>query len=308
MDQRLSIGQIEVEVTHADRVLFPDDGITKGDLAAYYRDVADAMLPHVLGRPLHMQRFPRGVAEAGFVQKEVPENAPKWVERVTVEKEGGHVTHAVCDNAATLVWLANLSCITPHVWQSRIDSLDRPDRMVLDLDPAEDDFESVRRAAKLLRALLDELELPAFLMSTGSRGLHVVVPLQPERDFDSVRAISQQIADELVRRDPERMTVEMRKEDRRGRLFVDTLRNSYGATAVTPYAVRARAGAPVAAPLEWDELDDPNTNPRRFTLRNMDARLRESGDLWRGMEQKAVSLNEVSARLRHLRGGRAHAA
>jgi bifunctional non-homologous end joining protein LigD len=299
MDNRWRIEGIEVEVTHPERVLFPQDGITKGDLAAYYRDVAGAMLPHIEGRPVHMDRYPRGLGGPGFAQKEVPENAPEWVERATVRKEGGTVTHVVCENAATLVYLANLACVTPHVWQSRVPRVERPDRMVFDLDPPADDFALVRDAAKLLRPILDELRLPSFLLATGSRGLHVVVPIKPAKDFDSVRSVSQEIAAELVRRDPGRLTTEMRKEDRKGRLFVDTLRNSYGATAVAPYAVRARNGAPVAAPLTWDELDDPATTARRFTLRAMAARLESTGDLWKGMEARAVSPDGAARAFRH---------
>jgi bifunctional non-homologous end joining protein LigD len=201
----------------------------------------------------------------------------------------------VCENAATLVYLANLACITPHVWQSRVPRVERPDRMILDLDPSADDFSVVRAAARLLRAILEALRLPSYLVTTGSRGVHVVVPIEPTHDFDTVRGVSQRIAAELVRRDPKRLTTEMRKEDRGDRLFVDTLRNSYGATAVAPYAVRARPGAPVAAPLTWDELDDPALNARRFTLRTMPARLSAAGDLWNEMEARAVSLDPASA-------------
>jgi bifunctional non-homologous end joining protein LigD len=297
MAERWKVGEIEVEVTHPERILFPEGGITKGDLAAYYRDVAAVMLPHVKGRPLHMDRYPRGIGEPGFVQKEAPENAPHWIERVTVAKEGGEVTHVVCENAATLVYLANLACVTPHVWQSRVPAVERPDRLILDLDPPSDDFGHVRDAARLLRPILEERRLLSFLMTTGSRGMHVVVPIKPVHDFNTVRNVSQSVADELVRRDPTRLTMEMRKEDRAGRLFVDTLRNSYGATAVAPYAVRARSGAPVAAPLTWDELDDPGLTARRFTLRTMAARLETAGDVWKGLEAVAVSLDAAAQAL-----------
>jgi bifunctional non-homologous end joining protein LigD len=293
MSETWDVGGLKVELTHPERILFPKDGITKADLAAYYREVAPAMLAHISGRPLHMQRFPRGIGEEGFVQKSAPENTPDWVHTATVEKEGGHITHIVASNPATLVYLANLACTTPHIWQSRADNVERPDRMVFDLDPPEDDFRPVRAAANQLRGLLDKLGLPSFPMTTGSRGLHVVVPLLPELEFDDVRAAAQQIARDLIRREPDALTMEMRKEDREGRLFVDTLRNSYAATAVAPYAVRATDGAPVATPVNWDDLENEGLTSRSFNLKGMSQRLADLGDVWSALESNAVSLTAV---------------
>jgi bifunctional non-homologous end joining protein LigD len=298
--EEIRVGPYTVKRTHPERVLFPQDGITKGDLMDYYLMVADTMLPPMRDRPLHVQRYPRGVDEEGFVQKETPEYYPDWIRRITVEKEGGHVTQVVCENAATLVYLANQSCITPHLWLSRTDRLHQPDRMVLDLDPSVDDFEIVRATARSLRDLLTELDLPAFLMTTGSRGLHVAVPLDRSADFDTVRAFAQEVAEELVRRDPKRLTTEQRKEERRGRLFVDTGRNAYAQTAVAPYAVRAKPGAPVATPLDWKELEDRHLNARHFTLRNLRQRLDQKTDPWREMEKKATALDRARQRLQEL--------
>src|SRR5205807_7334674 len=168
-------GRHRVEVSRPDKVLFPDDGITKAELAGYYASVAEHMVPHVRGRPVTMQRFPDGIGRSGFIQKEVSRGAPPWVRRVEVPKQGGTVTHLVIDDAATLVWLADQACITPHVWLSRDDRIDRPEQAIFDIDPLQDDPEAVRSTAVALRELLAELGLAPFVKSTGSRGLHVVV-------------------------------------------------------------------------------------------------------------------------------------
>jgi bifunctional non-homologous end joining protein LigD len=252
-------------------------------------------------RPIHVQRFPQGIEGPGFVQKEAPEFYPDWITRVTVEKEGGRLTQVVCDNAATLAYLANQACITPHVWLSRTDRLHFPDRMIFDLDPSNEDFEIVRSTARTLRGLLSEVGLPAFVMTTGSRGLHLTVPLERHADFDTVRAFALEIAVELARRDPERLTTEQRKEARRGRLFLDVGRNAYAQTGVAPYAVRAHPGAPVATPLDWQELEDPQMHSRRFTLRSLAPSLAQRGDPWQGIAEKAATLEEPRRRLATLR-------
>jgi bifunctional non-homologous end joining protein LigD len=281
----------KIELTHSDRVLFPERGITKMRLAEYYAEAAPFMLPHLQNRPINLQRFPRGIAAPGFVQQEAPESRPEWVETITAPKEGGEVEHVVCNNAATLVWLANLSCITIHSWLSLNGDLDVPDRMIFDLDPATDDFETVRSAARLLKELLDEKGLTAFLMTTGSRGLHVTVPLVLRTDFDAVRDRSQEIAAELVKRDPKNLTYEIQKSERKGRLYVDTLRNAYGHTAVAPFAVRARERAPAAAPITWEDLDDPELSARRYTIEGAAMWLSRSADAWQGFRASAVALD-----------------
>ncbi len=302
----LHIDSHAVELTHTDRVLFPDDGLTKGDLIAYYRAVADTMLPHLRDRPLTLNRFPGGLARGGFIQQAISDYYPDWVSRITVEKEGGRLTHVVCNDTATLIYLANQACITLHAWLSRTDDLQHPDKMILDLDPSENDFRVVRSAARALHALLDEIGLPAFLMTTGSRGLHVTVPLDRSADFPTVRDFAQNLAAELVRRDPEHLTTEQRKEQRRGRLFVDTFRNAYGQTAVAPYSVRARPHAPVATPLDWSELDDPDLSAVRYTLRTIPERLAQSPDPWQRLSAQAASLETPRKHLEALLASSRH--
>jgi bifunctional non-homologous end joining protein LigD len=284
------LGRATIELSNLDKVLFPDSGITKGELVDYYRKVAPLILPYLRDRPVSMQRFPDGIDGEGFYQKSVPDYFPDWIERVTVAKEGGTVTHVICQNLATLVYLANQGCITPHVWLSRRDRLDHPDRMIFDLDPADDDFAAARRAARDLRELVDQLGLVAYVMATGGRGLHVVVPLDRSADFETSRGFARDVAELLARRDPERLTTEARKDKRKGRLFVDYLRNAYAQTGVPPYAVRPRGGAPVAIPLAWEELGDRKLRGHSYDVRNAFRQLGRVDDPWTGMGRRARGL------------------
>lgn len=293
----LRFGRYTVELSSLDRVLFPDAGVTKGELVEHYRSVADRMLPHLRGRPVSMQRFPAGIHEEGFFQKSAPDYFPAWISRARVTKEGGSVEHVVCDNAATLVYLANQGCITPHVWLSRIDRIDRPDRLIFDLDPSRDDFDAVRFAAERLREFLSEVGLDPFPLATGGRGLHLVVPLDRSADFDTVRSFARDVAATLAARHPARLTVEVRKNKRRGRVFLDVLRNAYAQTAVPPFAVRARKRAPVAVPLAWDELRDPALRGDAWTVRTLPERLARTDDPWQGIGRRGRSLSGPRRRL-----------
>lgn len=297
VQKTVQVGPHEVELTNLDRVLFPDRGLTKGDLVVYYQRIADRMVPYLTGRPLVLQRFPGGIDAPGFVQQHAPEHYPGYVTRATVEKEDGTVVHAVCDNAATLVYLANQGVITPHVWLSRTDALHQPDRLIFDLDPSGDDFEPVRRTAHAVRALLDDLGLPAFVMTTGSSGLHVVVPLDRSADFDTVRAFARDASTVLVRRHPDLVTDAQRKARRAGRVLLDVMRNTYAHTAVPPYAVRALPGAPVATPLAWEEVDDPDLHPRRYTIETIFTRIETAGDPWAGLGRQTCDLETPRRRL-----------
>lgn len=280
-------GRRTVTVHRPDKVLFPGGRdtpeYTKSDLVDYHRAVAPYMLPHLRGRPLMLDRRPDGIDGLTFMQKNTPDSYPEWITRAEVPKEGGTVTHTVCDDTATLLYLVDQAAITLHRWLSRTDRITRPDRLVFDLDPPGDDFEAVREAARLLGELLDELHLPSAVMTTGSRGLHVVVPLNGEHDFDVARAFAREVADTLADAHPDRLTTAMRKRDRGGRLYLDVQRNAYAQTAVAPYSVRAKPGAPVAVPVSWDELNDPDLNARRWTVADAVAHARTEpwGDLLR---------------------------
>ncbi len=284
----------DVKLSHPDKVLFPDDGITKADLADYYAGVADAMLTHTRDRPMNLWRWNSGIGGQRIVQQGIPKGAPDWVARVEVERrKGGSVVHAIIDDARTLRWLANQNCITPHVWQSRVDKLDKPDRIVFDLDPSVEDeleqFDDVRAGALALGDHLRELGLIPYAMTTGSRGIHVVAPLRRTDTADVVRAAAGKIAEDFAA-SHDTLTTFWRKDKRDGRILVDTARNTYAQTVVAPYAVRALPGAPVATPLEWDELGDPGLHPRRWTLRDAPARVAERGDPWSDIRRDARNL------------------
>ncbi|NUS11922.1 MAG: ATP-dependent DNA ligase [Streptomyces sp.] len=300
-DETVRAGRRSVRISRPGKVLFPADGLTKSDLAAYYRTVARRMLPQLRGRPLMLERHPDGIDHGGFMQKDTPAHVPDWVHRAELPKEGGTVTYTVCDDTATLVHLVGQACVTPHRFLSRVDGphrADHPDRLVVDLDPPDGDFEPVRRAARRVHALLDELGLPSTVMTTGSRGLHVLVALDGRAHVDDVRAFARGAADLLAARHPRDLTTEARKDARRGRLYLDVQRNAYGQTAVAPYAVRSLPGAPVAAPLAWDDVDDPEVTARRWTLADAEELL--AADPWRGAPRPR-SLGPARRRLDALR-------
>jgi bifunctional non-homologous end joining protein LigD len=287
-------------ITHPEKVLFPDDGITKGELAAYYEAVAAAMVPHIRARPVTMERYPAGIKAEGFFQKDVSKGFPAWLERVEVPKKGGVVHHALIADTRSLLWVTNQNCITPHVWTSRAPDLYHPDVCVFDLDPAEDEPEVLRAAAIALRDLLDELGLQSWVKTSGSKGFHIAVPLDGKLGFGEVAGFAHAVGTLLVRRDPEHLTQEFHKVDRASRILVDTGRNGYSATFAAPYAVRARAGAPVSAPCTWEEIERGEVGPRTFTVRTMGERLGNVGDLWGEMRKRRRSLRQPIERLRQL--------
>jgi bifunctional non-homologous end joining protein LigD len=285
-------------ITHPDKVLFPDDGITKGELAEYYAAMAPLMLPHLRGRPVTMERFPAGIGEKGFWQKSVAKGFPDWLERVEVPKKGGVVHHPVVTDAESLQWLTNQNAITQHVWTSRVPDLDHPDVCVFDLDPAADDAKAVRVAALDLRALLEEVGLPSWIKTSGSKGFHILVPLDGKADTSKVAHFAHAMGKALVARAPDQLTQEFSKSDRKGRIYIDTGRNGYGATFAAAYTVRAKPGAPVSAPVTWDEVEGGKVSPQSFNLRNMQARVAKAGDAWDDMPRKGRSLTRAIAAAR----------
>lgn len=298
----MKINGHEFEISDRDKVFFPEVGLTKGDLIDYYHDVADVMVPHMKRYGASMQRFPDGIQEEGWYAKDAPDYFPDWIERINFpKKEGGSFNAPVIDSRAALVYLANQAVLTMHLYLSRADDLEHPDKMVYDLDPPEgsEDFAAVREAALAIRDLMDELDLRSWVQTTGSMGFHVIVPLDRDWDFDAVKAFADDAALVVVRRYPEKFTLEQRKKKRKGRIYLDTYRNSYGATAVAPYAVRARPEAPVATPLDWDELAE-GANPRDWTVENIRNRLGQKEDPWAGMMRHAQSLEPRQETLKKL--------
>jgi len=295
-----NVDGIDIEVSNRAKLLFPKDGITKGDLIEYYENIAETILPYLRDRLLTMVRYPSGIGQEGFFQKDVDGRVPEWVGRAEVEKEGGRITHVVCNSRPTLVYLANLACISMHVSLSRIDRIHNPDQMIFDLDPPDGDFSPVRKAASKLRVFLGEIGLEAFLKTTGSNGLHVMVPLDRSADFNTIRAFARSITQVLAEMYPDELTVEQRKEKRAGRVYLDVLRNAYGQTAVSAYSVRARPGAPVSAPIHWEELENRGMDSRRYNIRNIFRRLAERGDAWSSLKNKSYSIKAPQMRLNEI--------
>ncbi|HSF14551.1 MAG TPA: non-homologous end-joining DNA ligase [Vicinamibacteria bacterium] len=287
-------------ITHPEKVLFSEDGITKGEIASYYEAIAPAMLPYLRGRPLTMERYPAGIGDKGFFQKNVPKGSPDWLPRVEVPKKDGTVRFPLVGNKRSLLWLANQNCITPHVWTSRVPKLYQPDLCVFDFDPSRDEPDILRAAALQARELLDELGLPSWVKTSGVKGFHVVVPLDARAGWDDVASFAHTVGALLVKRDPHNLTQEFNKADRGGRIYIDTGRNGYGATIAAAYAVRAKPGAPVSAPCTWEELERREVGPRTFTLRTMAVRVAEVGDLWSEMRKRRRSLRRPMKRLRLL--------
>lgn len=293
-----------IPITHPEKVLFPDSGLTKGELCAYYEAVADVMLPHVSGRPVTMERYPAGIGRPGFIQKDVAKGFPDWLSRIEQPRRGGKadgpVHYPLVDDARALVWLANQNSITPHVWASRVPQLERPDVCVFDLDPSADEPEQLRQAALCVRDVLAELGLASFVKTSGSKGFHVVTSLDERASFEDSWGFAQGVGRVLVKRHPAMFTQEFIKSDREGRILIDTGRNVRGATFAAAYAVRAKPGAPVSAPCSWHEVEAGTAQPRSFSLRDLPERLARVGDVWAELPRAKSSLSEPLDALRAL--------
>jgi bifunctional non-homologous end joining protein LigD len=292
-------GDLAIACTNVDRVLFPDDGITKGDVIAYYHAVAEVMMPELRRRPLSVVRFTKGIAQGGFFQKHRQKHYPAWIESVTLGAKT-RVDYPLCDSPAALVYFANQGAIEFHIWTSRAEAPDRPDLFVFDLDPPEGRFDLARRTALTLRDLFGELDLPAFVKTTGGKGLHVVAPLDGRATFDAVAALASRISQRLCAARPADLTVELYKKDRKDRLFLDTMRNAPGATIAAAYSVRGRPGAPVSTPLAWREVEDAALAPGGFTLRDVPRRLDRLGDPWARLRAQPGSIDRAAKRLDRL--------
>jgi bifunctional non-homologous end joining protein LigD len=280
-----------IKLSNLDKVLFPD-GITKRQVIDYYERIAPFMLPHIKDRPLNLERFPNGIDQKGFYHKETPEYFPDYIELVEVEtSETETQMQSMANNTATLVYLAQMAAITLHHWLSRKQHLHHPDKIVFDLDPSTDDsWDVVVSGVHDLREMLAAMKLPSFLMTTGSRGLHVAVPLTPEHDYEAITLFAKAVCRKLEHQDA-KFTTQFRKEKRKGRVFLDHLRNRYAHTSVAPYTIRARTGAPVAAPLRWEELDDPALSSQSYTIVNIFERLNKfGGDPWKDFFEQPAPL------------------
>ncbi|MGB7757157.1 MAG: non-homologous end-joining DNA ligase [Salinisphaera sp.] len=296
---------MSVQLDNIDKVFFPDAALTKGDLAEYYRRIAPLMLPHIRDRPVTVNRFPDGIYGVHFIQKSVEDHYPDWLERATVAKENGELIQPLVNSADALVYLVGQGAIAFHVTLSRHDCPEHPDRLIFDLDPPghggeNDDFAPVVAAARAVRDALEAVDLTSFVMTSGSSGLHVTVPLDRRASFDTVREFAQGVADRVAGAHPDEFTTAHAKNKRAGRLYLDTRRNGVNQTAVAPYSVRPRPGAPIATPLEWDELADADLGPQRFHIGNIFRRMAQRDCPWLDIARHGQSAARALERLKKI--------
>jgi bifunctional non-homologous end joining protein LigD len=291
----LSLGRRRIDISHPDKLLFAAPDVSKLDLAEYYARVGAAMLPHLRDRPLALQAFPAGIGAPGYFMKSAPAHFPPWIATVTVDKRGGTLTQVIARDTASLVYLAAQNVITPHIWLSRADQPRLPDRLILDLDPSPGvSFGEVRAAARSAGDRLRDAGLAPYAMVTGSRGIHIVCPLRRHYDFTTVHGFARRLAETMVADDPRHLTLQWHREDRGARIYIDVNRINYAQHVIAPYSVRPRPGAPVAMPVEWDELEDATLTPDRWTIADAPDRLAARGDAWRGIGRHARCLPEGS--------------
>ena len=281
--EEIRVGKRTVAISRRDKVLFPGDGITKGDLVEYYAAIAPKMVPYTRDRPDTLERYPDGLGNERIFQKNASKYFPEWIPRGEVRKKDGAVTHVLANDPATLAYLANQAVITHHVWLSTMKQLHKPDQLIFDLDPSGEDFDEVRETALGLRAVLTDLGLVPFVKTTGSRGLHVVVPLRPAEGYEGVYAFSRRVAEIMIAEQPDVLTLEFMKAKRKGRIYFDIDRNAYAQTAVAPFSVRPLAGAPVAVTLDWSEVESKKLRPNGFSMKDALGR----DDAWEGFRKAA---------------------
>ena len=287
----MRVGNREVRVSNPDKIFFPERGLTKGDLVGYYLDVAPFLLHHVRRRPMQMLRYPDGVDGFRFYQKRVPVPHPDWLETVHIRFPSGRsADFPVCNDAASLAWIVNLGCIDLHTWHCRVDDVERPDYMLIDLDPSEGNpWSSVQQIALVVKEVMDELGLASFPKTSGATGLHILCPIRPELLFPAVRDFAKELAKEVERRidDQSVATTTWKVADRRG-VFVDYGQNARDRTIACAYSIRPTPDARASTPLHWAEV--PDVDPAAFTLETVRERLAEMGDLTAGMWRRKVSL------------------
>src|SRR3990167_338078 len=279
-----------IELSNLNKVIFPKSAITKDDVISYYDKIAQYFLPHVKNHLIVMRRFPDGITTDGFYQKQIPSYFPTWISYEKIElKKGDDQELVLIDKAATLVYLANQAVLEFHSWLSSVKDIHKPDKIVFDLDPSGNDLKILRLAAKKLKKIIENHGLKPFLMTTGSRGYHIITPIIPEHTFEKVHNFVKHISHTLSTEYNDHFTVEISKSKRKGRVFIDYLRNSYGQTSVAPYSLRAKEGAPVATPIDWSELS--KTEPQKYNLKNIFKRLSRKKDPWVDFEKSAKKLD-----------------
>ncbi len=291
-EDEITIGNTTIHLTNQNKVYFPNDGITKGDIIAYYDEVADFILPYLNDRPQSMHRFPNGIESPSFYQKDIDvSKIPSWLhtESIFSESRRANIDYLICNDKATLLFMANLGCIEINPWHSTVKKMDKPDWMVIDIDPEQDEFAEVVRTALTIKEVLDRLETACYCKTSGASGLHVYIPLHAKYDYNVVKILAERIAQKVHNLLPGTTTLERRIKKRDRKIYIDFLQNSQGQTLVAPYAVRPKSGATVSTPLEWSEVN-ANLSPTQFTIKTMMARIAQKGDLWKPMLGKGADI------------------
>ncbi|HSD06800.1 DNA ligase D [Flavobacterium sp.] len=294
-DYDLKVGKVTLHLTNQNKIYFPEDSITKGDILNYYNEVADLMLPYLKDRPQSMYRFPNGITASGFYQKDVDtDKMPSWVktEKIFSESNNANIDYLICNDKATLLYMANLGCVDINPWNSTIKNIENPDWVVIDIDPEKDDFKEVVKTALTVKEVMDELETECYCKTSGATGLHVYIPLGAKYDYDTAKLFAQLIAHEVNTRLPETTSLERTVKKRNHKIYIDYLQNRTGQTLAAPYSVRPKPGATVSTPLEWNEVNE-ELSPKQFTIKNVLDRFEKKGDLWKPVLGKGVNIKSI---------------
>ncbi|SKB99476.1 non-homologous end-joining DNA ligase [Dyadobacter psychrophilus] len=296
----------KAELTHLDKIYWPDENITKGDLLEYYSLIAPYILPYLKNRPLSLRRNPNGIKEASFFQKDAGDNVPDWIKTVEIlaESTGKMVNYFVCNDLESLLYIANLGCIEMNPWNSTINKLDNPDYIVMDIDPSEKNtFEDVVDVALVIKDIIDQTGMTGFCKTSGSRGLHVYIPFGKKYTYDESRDFAEILATMVTERLPEITTLERSLAKRKkNHIYVDFMQNRIAQTLASAYSVRPKPGATVSCPLEWSEVKH-GLSPKDFTIKNMLKRVEEKGDLFKGVLGKGVDIHKALQKLETLHAG-----
>lgn len=300
MDKELIINKRKVKVSNWEKVYWPEEGYTKGDLIEYYRLIAKFILPYLKNRPESLHRFPEGINGLRFYQKNV-ETHPEWVktEKVWSESTGEYINYVVCNDEETLIYLANLGCIEMNVWSSSIPKLEKPDYLVIDLDPEGIEFEAVIQTAQVVKEVFDSLDVPCYPKTSGASGIHIFVPTEAKYTYDQVRQFARIVVALVNQKLPEITSLERHPEKRQGKVYLDWVQNAEGATMASVYSVRPKEGATVSMPLAWDEVR-PGLKPSDFTIKNVLKRIEKKGNIFGPVLKKGIDLEKVLARLNEL--------
>lgn len=298
MDEEVKIGKEEVELSNLDKVYFPKEKFTKGDVIDYYRSIAKVILPYLKDRPENLNRHPNGIHGESFYQKDVDHQGPDWVRTIGIHSESNNKTvrYLICDDEATLTYMANLGCIEINPWHSRSEAIGHPDYCLIDLDPQVKDFDLVIETAQVVHKILEKAGAKHYVKTTGKRGIHILIPLGAQYTYEESRHFAELVVNLVHAELPKTTSLERHPAKRRGKIYLDYLQNSKGQTMAAPYCLRPVEGLQVSTPLDWSEVK-PGMRPSDFTVHNIHKRLEKNGDLLKGLLGKGIDLEAALKKL-----------